>query len=101
MAAFITVGVSAFVGPGCGTIGREGKHTPYGGILMDGKMMVKKPASIPIWVIDFPFSFVADTLLLPSDIYHQFPHVHSQSRPETLGPVSRPKSGEKSSSPAH
>jgi uncharacterized protein YceK len=55
--------VSAFVGPGCGTLMNQEKAHPriYGGVREDLRYF-------PVSVIDLPCSAVGDTIMLPWDI---------------------------------
>ena len=65
------------VGPGCGTLLNQnaiGNRTrPYGGVRNDFLLMAEEPATIPIFVVDLPLSFVGDTLCLPTDLWRNDP----------------------------
>ena len=78
------------VGPGCGTLmnqnGIGGRTRPYGGVRNDFLIMAEKPAVIPVFVVDLPFSIVGDTLCLPSDLYHNAP----PAKQEGGNPATRP-----------
>ena len=69
--------VISCVGPGCGTLmnqnGIEGRTRPYGGVRNDFLIMAKEPTTIPVFVVDLPLSFVADTLCLPTDLWRNDP----------------------------
>jgi uncharacterized protein YceK len=61
---------------GCGTIsnhpGDSGARHPYGGVANTYSMATSREGMLyggPLWFLDMPFSFVGDTLLLPSDAY--------------------------------
>jgi len=52
---------------GCGTLS-QGCLTPYGGTIIDTVGVVRSIPFLPImalYLVDLPFSFVADTLILP------------------------------------
>ena len=61
---------------GCGTVGSQIAGDPnvpviYGGIVMDGWVIVEHPLVTPVAILDMPLSLVADTLLLPLTIRQQ------------------------------
>lgn len=57
---------------GCGTIGNmDHERTPYGGVAADvnhainGQGLVEDIITVPLAVMDIPFSMVGDTITLP------------------------------------
>src|SRR6266446_686212 len=65
---------------GCGTIANHeaysGGRKPYGGVVIIYRAATFKdsphgPPIGPLFVLDMPFSFVGDTLMLPFDVYYQ------------------------------
>jgi uncharacterized protein YceK len=74
-------GLVAAVLSGCGTSGNHGGYAadrrPYGGVVTDYQIGTRPLAGEgglspgPLMFLDMPFSFVGDTLLLPSDLYYQ------------------------------
>ncbi len=113
--------------PGCGTMmshfGDCGSRPPagvYKGVVWDGSCVAAPFASksesigpaaiglVPIGIIDFPFSFVADTIILPFDVADCVdrqkeqqtrkpaqPKQSAETNPEGLEPKSNPQPGDK------
>jgi uncharacterized protein YceK len=79
---------------GCASIGtrqREGAGRPYAGVREDIYYLAHpeeadKPALQSLNVIDLPFSFLLDTLLLPYDLSRQTKHAEP-SDPPNDGPA--------------
>jgi uncharacterized protein YceK len=73
--AIFTVIVLTFFCAGCGTVGTgfdPNSNRVYGGVRQDCHLIVHPdfPTEPIFFVVDVPFSFAADTIFLPFDLYH-------------------------------
>ena len=73
LGGIVTVLITTFVAPGCGTLANQRKPhpAPYGGVVAEFKdnHELYGPAVFPCMLIGLPLTIVGDTLTLPFDIY--------------------------------